>query len=78
MSNTKRGGKILYKCRLCDEVGGDSHAPDGFMAIINLITQGKTPEKWGIVETLLSYHDCTDGRIGIADLVGCELDEVKP
>jgi len=70
------GGTLIYKCRLCGGMEESTHAPDGNVALICTILNIPTPENWGpITLKMLGVHTCGNGRVGVTDLVGVELDE---
>lgn len=71
----KEGGTLLYKCRLCGETKGNTHAPHLLICLAHLLGGHNQPEKWGPMPvTMNSLHSCKDGRLGVSDLVGGEHD----
>jgi len=73
-----KGGVLLYKCRLCGCVERNPHVPDVFTAVGHLAVGLKLPEKWfGAPACVRHPHFCSDGRIGVADLIGGEHDKVE-
>lgn len=72
----KDGGTLLYKCRLCGELKGGMHAPHLLISLAHVSSGLKQPADWGPLgaSVLHSLHNCADGRLGLADLVGGEPD----
>lgn len=68
-------GVLLYKCRLCGEVSANPHVADALRALTLVIFARELPPEWGpLTPQTLTTHRCGDGRIGVADLVGCRED----
>ena len=70
-----RTAKFQYKCRHCGEVfqgpcGGEQFAS---FSIASIITTGKDIPHPGHQVRLMDSHNCSDSKIGIADLIGYNL-----
>lgn len=73
-----KGGRLLYKCRLCGEITDNCHVPDIFLAIPLLLIKGNlncTPWAGTMGISTKKIHYCKNGKIGIADLIGGEEDK---
>ena len=52
-----------------------THAPDINMAVILIVLGIEMPKDWGPLNPKMTYvHSCTDGNIGVCDLIGGEKD----
>jgi len=70
------GGTLIYKCRFCGGLEKSTHVPDGDKAIIYMVKGIETPKNWGPLKPgILSVHNCSNGYVGVTDLVGVEFDE---
>lgn len=69
---------ILYRCRLCGADFSPVHSPDG-PTVLRMILRGeKMPDGWfGVPPREAEVHDCGDRQLGIADLVGVQLDPTR-
>lgn len=67
--------KFMYKCRMCgEEFGNDETAEkNAFSILITSITGIKIPHLVGMIPRMLSFHSCSDGSVGVADLIGYKL-----
>ncbi|MDP5274340.1 hypothetical protein [Chengkuizengella axinellae] len=71
-----KGASLDYKCRRCGKVVKDSHVPDGTLAVVYLTIGAQFPKEWGdTAVNMISSHHCSDGNIGVIDLIGCEFDK---
>ena len=70
------GGTLIYRCRLCGELEKSDHAPCGNTALICAVLDIPIPKDWGpMIPKMLGIHACTNGCLGVTDLIGVELDE---
>lgn len=60
---------FMYRCRLCGRVedGGQTAASNAVSYMVDILC-GKLPP--GIPQMMHDVHYCTDGGIGISDLIG--------
>lgn len=65
-----KAGTLLYKCRQCGATGERVHVPDVMIALVNITMGEPLPKEWGGSAGLIGMHSCSDGRIGVTDLVG--------
>ncbi|CAH8247374.1 hypothetical protein WJ0W_004608 [Paenibacillus melissococcoides] len=63
-------GFLLYKCRQCGAVEKNVHVPDVMIAFVNITMGEPLPKEWGGSVGLIGMHSCSDGRIGVTDLIG--------
>lgn len=71
---TEYQGQLVYQCRRCNQTYLSAHVPDVNIAQAALVVEGKTPQKWGIVRSVVDSHLCEDNNIGITDLIGIVKD----
>lgn len=71
MKHTK-SGCLIYKCRLCGELQSNIHVPDVDMSIISVMNGYKLPLP---IISPTDLHLCSDGKIGVCDLVGGKYDD---
>ena len=64
------GAALQYRCRRCLATFTPLHVPGLAEAAVALIADGRTPEAWGIIGMMHRTHECNDGGVGIADLIG--------
>lgn len=69
-----KGGELYYKCRICRKIYHDTGVPDLLLALIDINIFGVTQNK-GIKARLTDIHNCFNGQLGIADLIGGKEDE---
>jgi hypothetical protein len=69
-------GFLVYKCRRCGELVRNTGVPEGFNALLDITIEGRTRKEWGSGATILDTHLCSDGGIGVSDLIGFESDEL--
>jgi hypothetical protein len=74
MPNVLAPGSLLYRCRLCGLVYPSAHAPSALNALLDICRDGSTPKDQGIVAYPTTVHHCQPGRLGVADLIGAEMD----
>lgn len=71
------GGFLVYKCRRCGGEVRNTHVPDGVTVLYYLLFGYDIPSHWW--RTPLphkeSIHHCKDGSLGVADLIGVEIDK---
>lgn len=78
MGKLYRGGCIIWKCRRCGKEDRCLHSPsvlDSLLAVLNNLPQpfgGCFPVK------MHGICYCDDGRFGIQDLIGGDLDKEDP
>lgn len=64
---------LQYKCRRCEEVVQPISAPDGIIALNCIINNLPFPDGWlGVSPGMHGLHYCSDGNVGVTDLIGCE------
>lgn len=67
-------GILIYKCRRCGQEVKNIHAPDILTTVISAMMGTKTP--WGgIPVDKTDIHACSDGGVGVTDLIGAERDK---
>ena len=72
MSNS---GYLIYKCRRCGELNKNCHVPDGTITLLSIMTKDLHLKDGSTYNPLkIEIHNCTDGNLGIADLIGFEYD----
>ena len=74
MSTTK-GGCMIYKCRLCGGFEQSLHAPSAFKGLLDGLHGTNSFPGSAIRTTMLSIHQCVDGKHGVTDLVGAVEDK---
>lgn len=67
-----KAGFLVYKCRTCDEIFHDLHAPD-IWTVLNNILYGK--ENPNTERGMTITHGCSVKLNGVADLIGIEYSE---
>jgi hypothetical protein len=74
--NVFRGGVLVYKCRMCGGLDKSTHVPACMTALICLVGGMDFPKTWfGRPGEKVTVHICKSGRLGVADLIGAEMDE---
>jgi len=73
MTDEKKPQEYVYRCRLCGElkagaIGSFTHG-DAIQTIITVEEKGSVC-KPGAVIGKINFHNCRDGSLGIADLIG--------
>ena len=63
------GGILVYRCRRCDATFGTTDVRDA-QGDLTSIVEGYNLQGTG----MHTIHQCSDGHLGVADLVGCVLD----
>jgi len=70
-----KGGSLIYKCRRCGKEHAAYHVPNAVVALIDLVSGRALPQSWGgpgVKPT--NIHACSDGRLGVTDLIGADED----
>ena len=70
-----RGGLLIYKCRRCGKETRIIHVPSAIVALTTIMSDGHTPKTWGMIAGSSEICNCKDGNLGMADLIGVQLDK---
>lgn len=70
----RRGGVLIYQCRLCGKQDRSTHVPDIIAGMAYLNIEGRTPKEWGMVARMTTVHACRPGVTGVGELIGAEQD----
>ena len=71
-----KGGVLIYKCRSCRKLNKSTHVPNGLEALVSIRCYGRSPVEWGaMIACMTDICNCTDGNLGISDLIGFEEDK---
>lgn len=66
-------GVLQYRCRRCGLTFADPRVPDIATALGSILATESTPEEWGADPArMVEVHDCGNGGLGMADLIGAE------
>lgn len=68
-------GMLIYKCRRCGQTEESTHVPDTEAALVCLVVNGTTPQKWGPAAAVLDLHVCGPGVRGVLDIIGARDDK---
>ena len=69
----RHAGTLVYKCRNCGKTQTGVYSPNALITIFAL--EEHKPSPWpGIPPRLTEFHQCSNGFLGYAELVGIELD----
>ena len=61
-------GVLVFKCRSCSKVYDAASSDDLTSDLVSLMTVGRVENRDFLARQMI--HDCGDGSLGIADLVG--------
>ena len=66
--------KFQYKCRLCGEIEENpcTGEKNALIDLIEVEIHGRV-KTMGIPLEILGIHNCSDGNVGISDLIGYKL-----
>jgi len=73
MSNDKKTREYVYKCRLCNELKAGAIGCFSLMeaqAVLFELEDKSLTYRLGAMIGRVQYHLCSDGSLGIADLIG--------
>ncbi len=63
--------RFVYKCRLCQQTDDSHGAGNNWHAVIgHLVNANMGIVSEPMAPRLTSAHNCSDGKIGISDLIG--------
>ena len=72
-TDRSKGGKFLYKCRLCGSIRDTVFSPDWLSSLVwamNGLDLNSKATQDAMAPTSTDICHCVDGRVGVSDLVG--------
>jgi len=65
------GGKLEYKCRRCGQITDSIHTPSVLHTLVSVMNGYTLPKEWfGVPVYKTDIHHCSDGGLGVSDLIG--------